>query len=65
MNGGWFPLCFLAAQFLNESGYLLHYVSSSFNGLEPLYFIDPQWLAQILAKFVAVDVSFKPTVVQF
>lgn len=40
----------LAAQFLNEAGYLLH-----FKGLGQLYFINPQWLAQTLAKFFAVD----------
>lgn len=52
-----FVLVFAAAQFLNESGYVLRFVSSSFNGLESLYFIDPQWLSQTLAKFIGVDVS--------
>ena len=46
----------VATRFLTEAGVLLHY-SQPLHGLNTLYFIDPSWLAQLLAKFISVDVS--------
>ncbi|KAI0237313.1 Leucine-rich repeat serine/threonine-protein kinase 1 [Lamellibrachia satsuma] len=43
----------LASRFLTEAGVLLHY-SQPLHGLNTLYFIDPSWLAQLLAKFISM-----------
>ena len=46
------------AQLLHENGTLLHYTNLQ-RGLNDLYFIDPIWLADMLAEIVAVlDDSF-------
>ena len=43
----------LAAQFLHDNGVLLHY-NDHLRGLNNLYFIDPVWLADLLAEVVTV-----------
>lgn len=42
-----------AAQFLHDNGVLLHY-NDHLRGLNNLYFIDPVWLADLLAEVVTV-----------
>lgn len=42
-----------AAQFLHDNGILLHY-NDHLRGLNNLYFIDPVWLADMLAEVVTV-----------
>ena len=42
-----------AAQFLHDNGVLLHY-NDHLRGLNNLYFIDPIWLADMLAEVVTV-----------
>ena len=42
-----------AAQFLHDNGVLLHY-NDHLRGLNNLYFIDPVWLADMLAEVVTV-----------
>lgn len=42
-----------AAQFLHDNGVLLHY-NDHLRGLNNLYFIDPIWLADLLAEVVTV-----------
>ena len=47
-------LCFrTAASFLHDNGMLLHY-NDHLRGLNNLYFIDPIWLADMLAEVVTV-----------
>eukprot|EP00731_Ephydatia_muelleri_P016582 Em0009g1006a len=43
----------VAAQFLHDNGVLLHY-NDHLRGLNNLYFIDPIWLADMLAEVVTV-----------
>eukprot|EP00731_Ephydatia_muelleri_P005646 Em0002g1822a len=43
----------LAAQFLHDNGVLLHY-NDQLKGLSNLYFIDPIWLANMLAEIITV-----------
>lgn len=40
-----------ATQFLHDNGVLLHYKDSSLNDL---YFLDPQWLCDMLAKVITI-----------
>lgn len=40
-----------ACQFLHDNGVLLHYDDPSLHGL---YFLDPQWLCDMLAHVVAI-----------
>ena len=47
-----FPLT-AAAQFLHDNGVLLHY-NDHLRGLNNLYFIDPIWLADMLAEVITV-----------
>ncbi len=47
------PLLLPAAQFLHDNGVLLHY-NDHLRGLNNLYFIDPVWLADMLAEVVTV-----------
>ena len=42
-----------AAQFLHDNGVLLHY-NDQLKGLSNLYFIDPIWLANMLAEIITV-----------
>ena len=42
-----------AAQFLHDNGILLHY-NDHLRGLNNLYFIDPVWLADMLAEVITV-----------
>ena len=44
------------AQFLNEIGTLLHF-DDQLRGLNTLYFLDPEWLAERLAKIIVDAVS--------
>ena len=46
-------LCPPAAQFLHDNGILLHY-NDHLRGLNNLYFIDPVWLADMLAEVITV-----------
>ena len=46
-------LIIAAAQFLHDNGVLLHY-SDHLKGLNNLYFIDPVWLADMLAHIITV-----------
>ena len=46
-------LCPTAAQFLHDNGVLLHY-NDQLKGLSNLYFIDPIWLANMLAEIITV-----------
>ncbi|ELT95241.1 hypothetical protein CAPTEDRAFT_227012 [Capitella teleta] len=46
----------LATQFLHEAGTLLYYGHHS-EDMRQLYFIDPSWLAQTLAKFITLQAS--------
>ena len=48
-----FPPSSPAAQFLHDNGVLLHY-NDHLRGLNNLYFIDPIWLADLLAEVVTV-----------
>ena len=47
------PSSYTAAQFLHDNGVLLHY-NDHLRGLNNLYFIDPIWLADMLAEVVTV-----------
>lgn len=40
-----------ATQFLHDNGILLHYKDSS---LSELYFLDPQWLCDMLAHVITI-----------
>jgi hypothetical protein len=40
-----------ACQFLHDNGILLHYDDPSLSGL---YFLDPQWLCDMMAHVVAI-----------
>ena len=46
-------MTYTAAQFLHDNGILLHY-NDHLRGLNNLYFIDPVWLADMLAEVVTV-----------
>lgn len=48
-----YVLMIAAAQFLHDNGVLLHY-SDHLKGLNNLYFIDPVWLADMLAHIITV-----------
>ena len=49
----WTFLLSPAAQFLHDNGILLHY-NDHLRGLNNLYFIDPVWLADMLAEVVTI-----------
>ncbi|CAH1797193.1 unnamed protein product [Owenia fusiformis] len=44
----------LAARFLHENGVLLHF-NEELRGLNSLFFIDPCWFAEMLAKIITID----------
>ena len=48
-----------AAQFLHDNGVVLHY-NDHLKGLNNLYFINPVWLADMLAHIITVKEKLSP-----